>query len=89
MKKSTWKAENRTDFVDWFSPFNLDHIRAYNEWTKTGFFPKSFVPKTVVVYNDFSSHIDRKIAGEWIRHLLSFDTKYDDTKNPQRKGERK
>lgn len=36
--------------VDWFNPFNVDHLRAYKILQDTGAWPKGFLPD--FVYED-------------------------------------
>ena len=61
--------------VDWFNPHNLEHLQAYKDLNKTGFWPKEFWNKIVVndqieMTNAWQVAIACKIANAFVNEKL-------------------
>ena len=61
--------------VDWFNPHNLEHLQAYKDLNKTGFWPKEFWNKIVVndqieMTNAWQVAIACKIANAFVNDKL-------------------
>ena len=55
--------------VDHFNPRNVDHMKAFDELTKTGFWPKGFIDG-YTLHQHWLTEILYKIAKEWTHHCM-------------------
>ena len=49
-------------FIDWFDPYNVDHMAAFDIWRKKGRWPSTFIPEHVKLNVGWSIQIYKKIA---------------------------
>lgn len=61
-------------FSDWFDPYNLKHLRAYNHLQKHGAWPEGFKPKDIKMDVYWHSKIINKMAEAWIKINLPSQT---------------
>jgi hypothetical protein len=57
------------DIIEFFDPYNKDHIKAYREMEQTAW-PKGFLPKDIYISEGWDIRIKNKIVNAWINHIL-------------------
>ena len=53
---------SKTHIVDFFDPYNVEHLQAYGHLSAQGTWPKGFIPKNVEVSGLWSVMIACKMA---------------------------
>ena len=62
----------RIPIVEWFDPYNSEHIRAYAIFTQTGMWPENFLPDWVDSKSlAWNMALYAKMADAWVRHMFS------------------
>jgi hypothetical protein len=54
----------------WFDPNNVEHIKAFKEFDKTGSWPKEFLPKDVKLDQFWIIDVLDKMAVAWMNYKL-------------------
>ena len=57
------------DLVEYFDPYNIDHIKAYKKLQDTGMWPKGFLPENIYIPAGWDYRIKYKIADAWIDYM--------------------
>ena len=57
--------------VDWFDPYNIEHIRAYRHLQNTGIWPCGFISAGVVIGSNWQILIASKLSNAWVDHMLA------------------
>jgi hypothetical protein len=55
---------------DWFDPYDVSHMEAYEKLCKTGSWPEKFIPKHVYTGYLAVININAKIAQAWMSYML-------------------
>ena len=58
------------NLIEWFDPYNKDHIKAYKHLQDTGIWPVNFLPENIEIPTYWSILVTGKIADAWIKHVL-------------------
>lgn len=59
------------DLVEWFDPYNKEHMAAYKHLQDThGMWPKGFIPEGMSLGLGWQFVIMNKIADAWVKHVL-------------------
>jgi hypothetical protein len=58
------------NFIDWFDPFNKEHLRAYQHLNKKGFWPEGFIPDDVELDSLWLMSINHKMTLLWVQSRL-------------------
>ena len=59
------------DFVEWFDPYDVDHIKAYQHLCEEGSWPKGFVLEGAVMVPAWQVVLASKIARCWVQKILT------------------
>jgi hypothetical protein len=51
---------------EFFDPYNMDHIEAYQHLGKTGHWPEGFLPENIEIAPLWQIRILEKLANAWI-----------------------
>jgi len=54
--------------IDYFDPYNHNHLLAYQTLQETGMWPKGFLPEGIEIPSYWNPLITQKIADAWIKH---------------------
>lgn len=57
------------NIVDWFDPFNIEHIKAFSHLEQTGFWPEDFLPEDIEVLPYWVLSLNRKMANIWVQFI--------------------
>jgi len=57
------------DFADWFNPYSVEHMRAYEKLCNTGQWPEGFVPIGVEMPHMWITKIQAKMAEAWLQAI--------------------
>lgn len=57
------------NIVEFFDPYNIDHIKAYAEVMETGQWPESFVPEDVTFNPCWSVDLLMKMTEAWVESV--------------------
>ena len=57
--------------VEWFDPYNKEHLKAYLHLKNEGCWPRNFLPKDIVIPLGWGYMLESKLAKEWINSQLS------------------
>jgi hypothetical protein len=57
------------DFVGWFDPDDINHIRAHEHLCHEGQWPNDFIPKNCLMSCSWMTDLTRKLANAWIAHM--------------------
>ncbi len=66
----TMAAMDMRFLVDWFDPYNMEHIRAYRHLQNTGVWPYGFISAGVVIGMNWQVLLQSKLAAAWVEHML-------------------
>lgn len=69
--------------TDWFDPYNMTHIRAWQHVSQTGAWPEGFIPEDVEVNRLWQVTIPAKMADAWVDVMSRGVVKTWDNPNPQ------
>lgn len=56
--------------VEYFDPYNIEHLKAYKHLHDVGYWPVGFV-NNLEIHDYWSHNIDRKIIDAWIKEKLN------------------
>jgi len=59
------------DLVEWFDVNNMEHLRAYRELARTGFWPVDFIPENVVLSGAWIVGLTSLLASAYVDSKLS------------------
>jgi len=59
------------NIIEWFSPDNIEHIKAFKHLCQTGMWPKDFVPEGMDLPNLWHVGIANKLAMRWVEHITA------------------
>lgn len=57
--------------TDFFDPYNMEHIKAYNHLTTYGFWQEGFLPEDIEYPNGSEILLAFKMAGAWTAQVLA------------------
>ncbi len=57
------------NIVDYFDPYNMEHIRAYRHLQKEGTWSRGFIPEGMEFPNGWHFLVLNKLADAWINSL--------------------
>jgi hypothetical protein len=57
-------------FSDWFDPYDIYHVRAFNHLCKTGYWPKGFIPDNLEMSSIWQYEVVAKLADAWTKHMI-------------------
>lgn len=57
--------------TEFFDPYNMEHIKAYEEMLIHGFLPNGFAPEDIEYDNAWQVLIAFKMAGAWTEQVLT------------------
>ena len=57
-------------FVDWFNPYNIEHLRAYRYVQDTGTWPPRFIPDNLLMGNNWQVLLQFRLAEAWVNYKL-------------------
>jgi len=63
--------ENRMNITDFFDPYNMEHIKAYQHLIDKGSWPKGFVPENVEYGAQSQINIAFKMSKVWVEQVLA------------------
>lgn len=58
------------NIVDWFDPYNIDHLYAYLNFHDSGEWPTNFIPAGLHIQKDFYKLISEKLAKAYCNHMI-------------------
>ena len=58
------------NLIEWFDPYNRDHVAAYRHLQTTGFWPEGFIPPGMEIPTYWNISVIGKLADAWINHML-------------------
>ena len=61
---------NQMDIIEFFDPYNMEHVRAYEHLQKTGQWPKGFIPKRTLFPTNWHLLIINKLANAWVHYMI-------------------
>jgi hypothetical protein len=70
MKKKTGKLDvKKITIVDFFNPYDLEHLKAYRHLEKTGFWPENFYPEGVEWSLIWQAALTAKMTQAWLEAM--------------------
>jgi hypothetical protein len=71
---SSYHPNNPKMLCVWFNPYSVEHLQAYRELQKGGFWPKWFIEKIdaegIIIHQHWLPLIEGRIAACWVKHSL-------------------
>jgi hypothetical protein len=66
------EKDKKVNVVEWFDPYDIEHIRAYRQMQEGGHWPKGLLPKNIEFPRSYSwfSAVEAKMAQAWIDLIL-------------------
>jgi len=58
------------DIVNWFNPYDKEHVAAYFVLTEKGQWPENFIPDWVELSPTWYMEITASMADAWVKHIL-------------------
>lgn len=56
--------------IEWFDIKNIEHIRGYDEISKTGHWPEGFIPDNVEFVTNWNIILMSKMSDEYVKVFL-------------------
>lgn len=58
------------NIIEFFNPYNIDHIKAYKVLSETGFWPEGFVPDEIKFVTLWHPMVAQKMADAWVDDVI-------------------
>jgi hypothetical protein len=55
---------------EFFDPYNIEHLKAWQHLEDTGFWPKDFIPKEIEMSSYWNYMLQSKMADAWVKWKL-------------------
>lgn len=53
------------EIIEWFDPYNVEHVKAYEHMIETGVWPKDFIPEGITFPTGWCASLNYKMAAAW------------------------
>lgn len=60
------------NIIEFFDPYNIDHIKAYDYLSKNGTWPDGFLPNDITFNACWSLDLPMKLTRAWVEHVTKF-----------------
>ena len=57
--------------TEWFDPWDLNHIKAYDHLMSKGVWPEGFIPEGMEFPNLWYPHLTGMMAGMWVQFMMN------------------
>ena len=63
--------KGKLKITEWFNTENLEHLKAFNNLTENGFWPKDFIPKNIEFDEGWEILLQYRMSKKWIEFKIN------------------